>query len=454
MTGAREDDVRAKGLAESYFGKNALNPVREIVESPKIKQIIKSKVSSEKKLIPLSIGDPTVFRNLKTPNFFIESITKAAAKVENHGYLPSVGKLETRDAIAKQYSYPNQKLSSQDVILSSGCSGALEIVFKALLNPRSSGDCRKVLLPSPGFPLYSTLLNAYDIPFESYSLLEERNWECDLGDIENQLQADSSIVALLLTNPSNPTGSVYSKEHLTEILKLAKKYNTILIADEIYGDIVFAPNRFHPLASLKTNDLDVPVISVGGIAKEFLTPGFRVGWMIFYSNGKLNSIKEGAKRLSMLILGPNSLIQAAIPSLFDEENAKAVSQFKSSLVKTLADNAEYIYHRLNAIKVGGKPVFKVNKSQGSMYSFIKLLEQPNDSNKAQKRPKLSDLVFNDSVQFMETLLEEESVFVLPGTAFGECVTDMIRITLTPPSDVLKEACDRIENFINRTLLPT
>lgn len=425
---------------QTTFAKKADNPVRKIVEDPRLKKLIQSSKSLEKPLIPLSIGDPTVFKNLKAPQFFLDKICEATQDVANHGYLPSTGKLEARQAIAEKYSYKNNKLSADDVIISSGCSGALEILFKALLNPSSAATQRKILLPSPGFPLYETLLDAYDIPFEKYNLIEENGWECDLEELERKMNNDRSICSVLITNPSNPTGSVFKRQHLMDVLKVCNKWGVTVVADEIYGDLTFGESKFYPIASLaKTEHFDVNVISIGGIAKELLVPGFRLGWICFYLNTDHKFIKDGALRLSMLILGANSLIQAALPSVLKQ--SKELDVFSSELRKTLHANGKLVQERFNEMRNRrGERVFRVSTCEGAMYCFVKILEKRPEK----KRQKKCESV---SVEFMEELLAKEQVFVLPGKPFGDNADDCFRVTLTPPKHILEEALNRIENFV-------
>lgn len=317
------------------------------------------------------------------------------------------------------------------MLLASGCSGALKIVFKALCSTKgqvTSSKRRNILIPNPGFPLYETLLESFGFEYKKYSLVSDPSkvpgskcWDVDLEDLKRQV--DENTVAVLLNNPSNPCGTVFSESHLKNILKVAREKGLIIVADEIYGDITFHPHHFHSVASLtnKEENLEVPVISVGGIAKEFLVPGFRLGWVLFYScrqwkkqnqfgaasvremthiGNYMKQVKQSAMKLTQLILGPNSLIQAALPVLLDRENTKIVL-YKKNLAMKIGAHAAFVTKRLNSIFLceqadshssqkrrktkegtGWHPhdvvlpqktkVFIVDPPQGSMYAFVKI----------------------------------------------------------------------------------
>lgn len=134
----------------------------------------------------------------------------------------------------------------------------------------------------------------------------------DLVDLENKI--DKKTSAIVIINPSNPCGSVYSKNHLKEILAVAERNFLPIIADEIYEHLVFPGHKFYPLASLSKN---VPVLSCSGITKRFLVPGWRMGWIIIHDrhNAFSASIKGGLINLSQRIIGSNTLVQGALPTI-------------------------------------------------------------------------------------------------------------------------------------------
>lgn len=168
-------------------------------------------------------------------------------------------------------------VTTNDIILCSGCSCALDLCISAMA---SAGQ--NILIPRPGFSIYRTLSEGFGIEIRSYDLLPEKDWEIDLNSLESLI--DENTAALILTNPSNPCGSVFSKEHLIDIINLAEKYFIPIIADEIYEHFVFPGNKYYSVSSLSPN---VPVLSCGGLTKRFLVPGWRMGWIIIHDRNNL-----------------------------------------------------------------------------------------------------------------------------------------------------------------------
>lgn len=156
--------------------------------------------------------------------------------------------------------------------LASACSGALEIAFAAIAN---EGD--NILIPSPGFSLYQTLCDSKSITAKCYNLLPDKEWEADLSHVKSLIT--SKTKAILVNNPSNPCGCVYSKQHLLDIIQIARENCIPIIADEIYANMAFDGHQFHAMASLCN---DVPIVCVGGLAKQYMVPGWRIGWIVLY----------------------------------------------------------------------------------------------------------------------------------------------------------------------------
>lgn len=171
-----------------------------------------------------------------------------------NGYGPAVGFLEARQAVA-EYSQHQGDISAKDVILCSGCSCALDMCIAVL-----GGPGKNILIPKPGFSIYGTLAEGFGIDCRSYSLIPEKNWEIDLEQLETLI--DEHTAAIIITNPSNPCGSVYSKEHILEILRIAEKNFVPIIADEIYEHFVFPGQEYHSISSLSRH---VPVLHCGGL---------------------------------------------------------------------------------------------------------------------------------------------------------------------------------------------
>jgi len=252
------------------------------------------------------LGDPTAFGNLPPCPVALEAIESALhAKGHAAGYVNACGIPQARNAIA-QFHNPNNKNAnkassssapadgaalSDHVVIANGCSGALELALTAILDPGSI-----LLVPQPGFPLYQVIAESHGASVVHYRLLPDQNWECDLQHLEalvkeyhTQVVYDDGdetqtpvIRGILVNNPSNPTGGVFSRKHLEDLVQFAKKYQLPIVADEVYGDLVFRSNTFHPLANVADSlGREVPVITASGLAKQYLVPGWRVGWIVF-----------------------------------------------------------------------------------------------------------------------------------------------------------------------------
>jgi len=385
------------------------NPIRKIVDR------LKPPKDASRKLISLSIGDPTKYGNLRTHHSVISALVLSVHSNGFNGYPHSCGYPESRSAVAQYASHPTSPLTEDDVIITSGCSGALEMCFSGLAN---EGD--NVLLPNPGFSLYQTICDSRGIQIRSYRLLPEKGWEADLSHMESLI--DGKTRAILVNNPSNPCGSVYSREHLQAIVDLAERYHLPIIADEIYADMVFDEKTrpFVPVASLTKT---APVLAVGGLAKRFLVPGWRVGWILIHDkNGCFQKVKAGLIALSTLILGANSLVQSILPTILHE----TPQEFFRDTMELLYSNTVFLYSRLQEI-TGLNPIMP----DGAMYLMFGI------DVKAFKG-------IEDDVDFSRQLLEEQSLVVLPGEVFG--MRFFARLVVCAPMKVLSEACDRIAEF--------
>lgn len=286
-------------LKPSKKAQRTKNPIRRIVD--KIQAV---KPKCDKELIPLSLGDPTVYGNLLAPGKLTEAVVKQVRGMKANGYAHSAGTPQARVAVARFMSYPGAELTAEDIIMASGGSGALEMAITALVD---EGD--NLLVPQPGFPLYQVIAESNGSHVKEYPLLPERDWEVDVAALEALV--DDRTRAIVVNNPSNPCGSLFSDANLRGILAVAERKQLPIIADEIYGFMVFGGAKFSPIASLTTT---VPVLSVSGMAKMFLVPGWRVGWIQVHDRHNIladSGVRQGLINLSQLILGSNTIAQVS-----------------------------------------------------------------------------------------------------------------------------------------------
>ncbi|KAG9329093.1 hypothetical protein JZ751_027078 [Albula glossodonta] len=374
-------------IRASEMSRNTLNPIREIVDGMKLSP------NPDKPMIALSIGDPTVFRNLPTDERVLQAMKDAIDSQQYNGYAPSVGYLQSREAVANFYSCPESPLEAKDVILTSGCSQAIELAISVLCNKENN-----ILVPCPGFSLYKTLADSLGIQVKLYNLQPEQSWEINLQHLESLI--DEKTTCLIVNNPSNPCGSVYSKDHLLQILSVASRHCIPILADEIYGDMVFPGCSFYSLGSLSG---DVPILSCGGLAKRWLVPGWRMGWIIIHDRNQAfgTEIREGLVKLSQRILGACTIVQGALVDILNNTPD------------------EFYCSTNNFLKVG-----------------IEIENFPE---------------FKNDVDFTERLVTEQSVFCLPAMAFE--YPNFFRIVVTVPEEVMVEACRRIQEFCQQHYRP-
>ncbi|XP_034600627.1 nicotianamine aminotransferase 1 isoform X3 [Setaria viridis] len=226
--------------------------------------------SGPRPVLAIGNGDPTASASFRPPLEAEEAVVEALRSKKHNGYSPTVGFLQARRAIAEYLSQdlPYQ-LSPDDIYLTAGCCQAIDVMISILAQPGSN-----ILLPKPGFPLYESRTMFSNLEERHFNLIPDRGWEADLESME--ALADENTVAMVIINPSNPCGSVYSHDHLAKIAETARKLGIIIIADEVYDHLAFGNKPFIPMGVFA--DI-VPVITLGSISKRWLVPGWRLGWI-------------------------------------------------------------------------------------------------------------------------------------------------------------------------------
>jgi len=398
---------RAAGWAPvppSAVAARTFNPIREIVDRLTVQPC------EGKELIPLSIGDPTIFGNFGPPQGIVDSIQRDLASGQSNGYLHSSGLPAARKALAEKYTADGVRVTEEDIVLTCGCSQAIDLSMQAVLNP---GDA--IAIPRPSFSLYRTLAVARGFEVVTYECLPDKSWQADLASFRD---AAKQCRMVLVNNPSNPCGSVWPKEHVEEVAAAANDLKVTLLADEIYADMTFG-EKFTPFASVAEG----PVLTVGGTAKQYMVPGWRVGWIaVTDPPDAMADIRSGLHRLSTLTLGPTSFLQSVLPELLQADQA----YFRDNLAQ-LQQNANVFADGLAGCGL------EVIHPQGAMYMMVRV-----DS---------AALGFEDDVAFSRELLREEAVFVLPGACFE--APHFFRVVIAVPAPKLAEAAKRIVSFVKR-----
>ena len=360
------------------------------------------------KILPLNIGDPINF-DFQTPAHLIEAVYKAMKDGKN-GYAPSPGIKEALDAIRAEAGRKGIT-SVQDVFVTSGVSETVDICLSALLNP---GD--NLLTPSPDYPLYSAVLAKLGLELNTYSLNEDDGWQPDLIDVHKKIGPRTRGIVLI--NPNNPTGAVCSRRMLEAIAELARRNNLVIFADEIYDKLILDDDPHISLASLAP---DVPIVTFGGLSKNYLAPGWRIGWGVV--SGDVAAVKpyvEGIGRLLRSRLCANHPEQYAI---------KAALEGPQDHLKEVA--AKLRSRRDLTMKwCSSTPRVSCVSPKGAFYAFPRL-----------------DIPEDDGV-FVKELLVQKHVLVVHGSGFGQKKgTKHFRIVFLPDEQTLTTAYAGIADFM-------
>src|SRR6266849_6159116 len=365
------------------------------------------------KILPLNIGDPINF-DFQTPQHLIEAVYKAMRDGKN-GYAPSPGIKEALDAIRAEAARKGIK-SVQDVFITSGVSEGVDVCLAALVNPGENA-----LTPSPDYPLYSAVLCKLGIELNTYSLNDDNSWQPELADIERKLTPRTRGVVLI--NPNNPTGSLCSRQMLEQIAELARRHNLVVFADEIYDKLILDGTPHIAFAAVAP---DVPCVTFGGMSKNYLVPGWRIGWGIVSGDAAVvKPYTEGIHRLLRARLCANHPEQYAIkPALEGPQDHLVEVRRKLRSRRDLTQKWCESTPRVSCVA-----------PRGAFYAFPRI------------RFPESDIPESDEV-FVKELIRQKHVMVVHGSGFGQKPgTQHFRIVFLPDEKTLTTAYAGIADFI-------
>jgi alanine-synthesizing transaminase len=368
------------------------------------------------KIIKLNIGNVGVF-GFDPPEEIqldmIRNLSNASA------YSDSKGIFAARKAIM-QYCQEKgiQGVALDDVYTGNGVSELIVISMNALLN---DGD--EVLVPSPDYPLWTAAVSLSGGTPVHYLCDEEKDWAPDLADLRKKITTRTK--AIVMINPNNPTGAIYSKEVLLELTQIARENGLILFADEIYDKMLYDAEKHISLASLST---DVVVITFNGLSKNYRSCGYRAGWMVV--SGDKEMVRDYIEGLNMLA---SMRLCANVPGQYAIQTALGGYQSINDLVNEggrLARQRDLAWKLITEI-----PGVTCVKPKSALYLF----------------PKLDSEMYpiEDDQQFVADLLREEKVLLVQGSGFNWGKPDHFRIVFLPHEDVLKEAIGRLARFLER-----
>jgi alanine-synthesizing transaminase len=366
-------------------------------------------------IIKLNIGNPAPF-GLFTPDAVLSQVTASIA--DSQGYSDARGIAPAREAVAR---YFGAKLgvtgvTPDDVYLGNGVSELIVMTLQALLNP---GD--EVLVPSPDYPLWTGAVNLGGGRAVHYRCAEDLDWNPDVGPVESLITPRTR--ALVIINPNNPTGAVYSRETLLGLLEVARRHGLLVLSDEIYDQILFDGAVHHSAAALAP---DLPVLTLGGMSKTYRLAGFRSGWVVVSGPREpLVEYREGLELLANMRMCPNVPAQHAIPAALDGGIDITPLLLPGG---RLRDQRDAAWAQLTAI-----PGVDCYKPAGALYLFPRL------------DPEVHKVA--DDERMCIDLLEQQHLLLTHGTGFNLSSTDHIRVVFLAPVEVLSDAITRLGEFL-------
>lgn len=368
------------------------------------------------RILKLNIGNPAPF-GFAAPDEIIQDVIYNLPNAE--GYTASRGLFAARKAIMQEcqrLEIPGVEI--EDIFLGNGASELIVMAMQALLN---NGD--EILVPAPDYPLWTAAVNLAGGKARHYLCDEQADWFPDLADIESKISDKTRGIVVI--NPNNPTGSVYSREVLEQIVELARRHNLIIFADEIYSKILYDDAEFIPMGRLAQ---DVLCISFNGLSKAYRLAGFRSGWLVISgAKHRAKSYIEGLEMLASMRLCAN------VPAMYAVQTALGGYQSINELIipgGRLRDQRDAAMAAIDKV-----PGLSCVKPRGAMYLFPKL--------------DLDMYKIKDDEQLVLDFLIQEKILLVQGSAFNWPANDHFRIVFLPREDDLTRAINRLGEFLQR-----
>ncbi|RJQ82087.1 pyridoxal phosphate-dependent aminotransferase [Pseudonocardiaceae bacterium YIM PH 21723] len=364
-------------------------------------------------VLRLNQGNPATF-GFEAPESLLREMTRCLATA--HGYSDGRGIPSARQAVADEYrSRGFEGVSLEDVYLGNGVSELVSMSVQALVD---TGD--EILIPSPDFPLWTAVTRLAGGNPVHYVCDEGADWNPDLADIASKITDRTK--AIVVINPNNPTGAVYSRELLEGVADLARRHNLLVFVDEIYDQILYEGAVMHHFATLAP---DVLTLTFSGLSKSHRVAGFRAGWMVVSGPTEhARDYLEGITMLAGMRLCPNAPAQHII------EIALRDKTLDDLLLPggRLREQRDRTWKALNEL-----PGVSCVKPQGALYAF----------------PRFDPKVYriDDDEKFVLNLLLQEKIHIVQGTGFNWHAPDHVRIVTLPRADELETAIGRIGRFL-------
>lgn len=366
------------------------------------------------KILKLNIGNPAAF-GFTTPTDIVKDVIHHLPDAE--GYCDSKGLYSARVAIFQHYQQQFAGLDFENIFIGNGVSELILMSMQALLN---EGD--EILIPAPDYPLWTAAVNLSGGKAVHYTCDEDQDWEPSLNDIKSKITKNTKGIVVI--NPNNPTGAVYSKQTLKAIVEIAREHKLIVYSDEIYDKILYDGTSFTSMATLAD---DVMFVTFNGLSKTYRAAGYRTGWMVI--SGKIEHAKnyiQGIEMIASMRLCANVPTQHAIQT--------ALGGFQS-INELMQEDGRLNQQRLTTYNMINQiPGLSTTKPKGALYNFVKVDTQRFN-------------ITNDE-QMVLDLLMQQNILVVHGTGFNWPKPDHFRLVFLPHQEVLEEAINRIGEFFS------
>ena len=364
-------------------------------------------------ILKLNIGDPVKY-DFDTPNFVKEACIDAIHEGKNF-YGPSAGIPELLEKIVGKERREGNRISQEDILVTTGVTESLQILIGATFQ---KGE--KFLIPGPSYPPYITYTRFFNGDPVPYRTIEEEDWQPDIDDIRKKISDDTRALAVI--NPNNPTGALYGEKTLKEIIDVVGEHKGMyLISDQIYDKMSFEASAVN-MGSLTK---DVPLVVLNGISKVFLAPGWRCGYMaVNDTEGVMEDIWDGVLKQARARLCSNVPSQYGLMKAFEENYDDYLAELNTKLKK----RRDFTYKRINEIEG-----LSTRLPGGAFYIF----------------PKIDDPRYQDDEDFVLKILKSCHVLTVHGSGFCPVYgKGHFRIVFLPKEEILGEALDRIDKFLN------
>jgi aspartate/methionine/tyrosine aminotransferase len=365
-----------------------------------------------RRVIYLNIGDPQAY-GFRPPAHVVEAVARAV-RDNFTGYSHSAGLLEAREAVAAYATALGAPTGPNQVLMTSGASEAADLVLTALVE---EGD--EVLLPAPGYPIYPAILNKLGAVARYYKLDGANHWQFSVEDVAPLITERTR--ALLLINPSNPTGAIISESTTRRILELAARHNLLVIADEVYSELSFTEQPTP--ASVIAGEMDLPLITLESMSKTYLVPGWRVGWMRYTHEEKMGELSLAINRLaSGRLCSPTPTQYAVRPALEGDKS------FLNQFLREIKKRRDFVVAATKGIRG-----LSCEVPAAAFYVMI----------------KAEDPLGRSDERLVLDLLEETGVLVVHGSGFGSDPEDgYFRLVYLADEGTLRQVFDGIARFFD------